>query len=263
MSASAFDSTLYGLLWGDAELAKLFSDTAEIKAMLIVEGALAEAQAKAGLIPEDAAAAIKAAAYEAMPDAQAMAAGTGKSAVPVPALVDAFRKEMGDDPAAAFVHYGATSQDIIDTALALRLRQALALYAERLRAMLGALADLAEEHATLPMAARTYGQAATPTSFGAVAAGWGRPLLALTRDFDRTSTGIARVSLSGAAGTLSAMGPKGPEVRAHLAAALDLSDPEATWHTDRTGITALVKGTRNSPTTCAASTATCVITTRY
>ena len=239
MTNGPFGSALYGDLWGDAEVGKLFTDSAEIRAMLVVEGALAEVQAGLGMIPADAGKAIKAAAYEVVLDPAGLAPGTAKSAVPVPAMVEAFRKAMGDDEAAAWAHYGATSQDIADTGLALRLRQVLAIYETRLKDVLIATADLADTHAELPMAARTYGQAATPTSFGAVAAAWGRPLIALLAELPAVRQGVLRVSLGGAAGTLSVMGDKGAAVRAELARALDLADPGASWHNDRSGITGL------------------------
>jgi 3-carboxy-cis,cis-muconate cycloisomerase len=157
--------------------------------------------------------------------------------VVVPALVKAMRRALGAPEHAQYLHWGATSQDIMETGLILRLRQVLAIFEARLRGLAGALGVLAASHADLPMAARTYAQAAVPTSFGAVAAAWGGPLI---RHLDRLAElkpRLLTVSLAGAAGTLSAMGPRGPAVRAALAEALDLADPGASWHAerDRTG----------------------------
>lgn len=239
MSMNPFGGVLYQELWGDAELARLFSESAEIRAMLVVEGALAEAQGQVGMIPRTAASAIKAAAFEVVLDPVALASGTGENAVPVPALVEAFRKAIGDDEVAQWVHFGSTSQDIMDTALALRLRQVLNLYEDRLQATISALGSIADEHADLPMAARTYGQAATPTSFGAVAAAWGRPLLALHGELEGVRDAVLQASLGGAAGTLSAMDADGARVREAFAKLLDLRDPQASWHSDRSGITLL------------------------
>jgi len=101
------------------------------------------------------------------------------------------------------------------------------------------MAALADTHADLPMAARTYGQIATPTTFGAVVAAWGWPLLAHHARFAALRQDVLKVSLSGAAGTLSAMGAQGPQVRSALARALNLADPGHTWHSDRSGIAAL------------------------
>jgi 3-carboxy-cis,cis-muconate cycloisomerase len=121
----------------------------------------------------------------------------------------------------------------MDTALTLRLRRLIDLWDTRLTDLIAALGALARTHADLPIAARTYGQVATPTSFGALVAGWGAPLI---RHRDRLAAlrpGLLMVSLGGAAGTLSAMGGRGPEVRAALAEALGLGDPGASWHAER------------------------------
>ncbi|WP_323041312.1 lyase family protein [Gemmobacter sp.] len=236
MPASPADSALYARLFNDEDTARLFTDSAEIRAMLLVEGALARVQGDLGLIPAGAAAFLHRAAAEVQIDPAALAVETAANGVPVPALVAAFRKACGAPDHAQFLHWGATSQDIMDSALALRLRRMLDLWALRLDGLLAALATLAETHADLPMAARTYGQIATPTTFGAVVAGWGWPLIGLRDDLPRLRDRVAVLSLSGAAGTLSAMGAQGPAVRAALAQALDLRDPGHSWHSDRTGM---------------------------
>jgi 3-carboxy-cis,cis-muconate cycloisomerase len=238
MPASPLDSALYRDLFGDGEIARLFSDTAEVRAMLLVEGALALAQGEAGLIPELSAHAIHRASLEVQIDPAALAAETGRNAVVVPALVSAFRAEMKAPEHAQYVHWGATSQDIMDTALILRLRKVLETFEARMSETLDGLASLAQTHADLPMAARTYGQVATPTSFGAVVAGWGAPLLHLRHELDPMRARLLVVSLSGAAGTLSAMEGKGAEVRAGLADRLALGDPGESWHADRERIAA-------------------------
>ena len=239
MPATPLDSAIYRDLLGDGEIAGLFTDNAELRAMLLVEGALAEAQAAQGLIPAESAEVIARAAREVQLDPAALAAATGRNAVPVPALVAAFRDALAAPEHAQYIHWGATSQDIMDTGLALRLRRVLELLEGRRAATLAALAGLAERHAELPMAARTYGQAATPTSFGAVVAGWGRPLIALRERGDALRPRLLQVSLGGAAGTLAAMGPEGPAVRGALAATLGLADPGASWHSERAGIAEL------------------------
>ena len=236
MAGSAFDSALYGRLFDAGDAGRLFTDTAEVRAMLLVEGALAKAQGALGVIPETAAAAIGRAAVEIVIDPGALAKATGTNGVAVPTLVAAFRSEMNAPEHAQFVHWGATSQDISDTALMLRLRQALTRVEGDLRAALTALADTAERHAGQPMAARTYGQHATVTSFGSVAAGWGAPLLALLGELPTLRRDCLLVSLSGAAGTGAALGDKAAETRAALASGLDLGDPARSWHADRTPV---------------------------
>lgn len=236
MAASVFDSALLGPLFSPGEAGRLFTDSAEVRAMLLVEGALARVQGRLGVIPEVSAAAIHRASMEIQLDPGALAQATASNGVSVPALVSAFRAEMSAPEHAQYVHWGATSQDIMDTGLMLRLRQALVLIEGHLTGTLRALAALAETHAALPMAARTYGQHATPTSFGAVAAEWGAPLLGLLDELPELRRTCLLVSLSGAAGTASALGPKARETRVALAEALDLADPGRSWHADRTPV---------------------------
>lgn len=239
MTACPSDSVIYRQLLGDAEVGQLFSDTAEVRAMMLVEGALAKAQGDAGVIPETAAAAIHRASMELQLDPGGLAASVGLNAVPVPALVTLFREAMQAPEHAQYLHWGATSQDIMDTALALRLRQALAIIERRLTETLSALGRLAETHAETPMVARTYGQAAVITSFGAHVANWGNPLLRHHSRLAVVREDVTQVSFSGAAGTLSVLGSDGPRIRAALARALNLSDPGGTWHSQRDGIAAL------------------------
>ena len=233
MPASPFDSPLYKDLFFDAEVGKLFTDSAEIRAMMVVEGALAKAQGEMGVIPELSAAAINRAALEIQLDPGALAQETGQSAVPVPAMVKAFRNEMQAPEHAQYLHWGATSQDVMDTALMLRLRQVVAIYGDRTRQLVKALGQLAQTHADLPMAGRTYGQVATPTSFGAVVASWGMPLLRHMERLEDLKPRLLQASLSGAAGTLSAMGDSGPALREKFASSLGLAKPQASWHSTR------------------------------
>lgn len=233
MAASVFDSPLYSRLFPSGEVGKLFTDSAEVRAMLLVEGALAKVQGGLGVIPETAAAYIHRAAMEVQIDPAALAGPTGQNGVSVPGLVAAFRAAMEAPEHAQYAHWGATSQDIIDTGLMLRLGRMLALQEDMLTDTVKALGRLAADHAATPMAARTYGQHATPTSFGATVAHWGAPLLDLLGDLPALRQSALWVSLSGAAGTSAALGPKAQETRAALAAALNLADPRRSWHSDR------------------------------
>ncbi|MCR9127059.1 MAG: lyase family protein [Rhodobacteraceae bacterium] len=234
MAACVFDSPLYARLFDTGHVGRLFSDSATLRAMLLVEGGLAKVQGQLGVIPELSAAAIARASVEVQLDPGAMAEATGQNGVCVPALIAAFRSAMQAPEHAQYVHWGATSQDIIDTGLMLRLRQSLTLMEADLKALLATLGDLARQHAALPMAGRTYGQHATPTTFGAVVAGWGAPLLDLLAALPELRCATLWVSLSGAAGTSAALGH--PATRAALAEALGLVDPGRTWHTDRTPV---------------------------
>ncbi len=240
MAASVFDSPLYAQLFPTGEAGRLFSDSAAIRAMLLVEGALAKAQGQAGVIPEVSAAAIHRASLEIQIDPGALAQETGQNGVCIPALVNAFRAEMNAPEHAQFVHWGATSQDIIDTGLMLRLRQVLSLAEADLKAMLDQLAQMADAHADTPMAARTYGRVSTPTTWGAVIAQWGMPLLDTLEALPVLRGTSLCVSLSGASGTASALGAEAPALRAALAESLGLRDPGRSWHTDRGPITSIV-----------------------
>ena len=214
MAASVFDSPLYARLFETGDAGRLFSDSAAIRAMLLVEGALAKVQGAQGVIPRDAAQAIHRASMEIQLDPGALAQETGENGVSVPALVAAFRAEMQAPEHAQYVHWGATSQDIIDTALMLRLRQALSLAEADLTSLIKMLGTQAQTHADLPMAARTYGQHATPTTWGAICAEWGAPLADALGALEGLRAGSLWVSLSGAAGTASALGPQAAQTRA-------------------------------------------------
>ncbi|MCP9482730.1 lyase family protein [Shimia sp. CNT1-13L.2] len=236
MAGSVFDSPLFSRLFPTGEAGRLFTDTAEVRAMLLVEGTLAKVQGELGLIPENSAFFIHRSAMEVQIDPAGLAEPTGQNGVNVPGLVAAFRKAMEAPEHAQYIHWGATSQDIIDTGLMLRLRSLLTLAEKDLKTCLAALAALAETHAETPMTARTYGQYATLTSFGAQAAEWGAPLLGLLQELPDLRASCLMVSLSGAAGTAGALGPKAAEIRAALAKGLNLRDPGHSWHTDRTPV---------------------------
>jgi 3-carboxy-cis,cis-muconate cycloisomerase len=230
--------SFYGDLMVDPATAAAFTGEAELAAMLRVEVALARVQAQSGLIPAEAAEAIAAHVAGVRLTPEQLAAGTAIDGVPVPTLVAALRRSGEGNAALGWIHWGATSQDILDTGLALRLAEVIALWQARLDTLIDLLGRMAEAHADLAMAGRTYGQAATPTSFGALVASWGRPLV---RHRDRLAAlmpDLLMVSVSGAAGTSAAMGPDAAAVRSGLATALGLADPGASWHAERDGIAA-------------------------
>ena len=233
MSGSVFDSPLHAKLFPTGDMGRLFTDTAEVRAMMLVEGSLAKVQGALGIIPELSAAAIHRASLELQIDPAGLGAATGINGVTVPGLVAEFRKLMQAPEHAQYLHFGATSQDISDTALMLRVRQLLGLQDTALRALLGDLARLAHDHAETAMVARTYGQSATLSSFGAMVAVWGNMLADLVDALPALRDGVLWVSLSGAAGTGSVLGPDPDRLRADLAAAVGLRDPKRSWHADR------------------------------
>lgn len=236
MSVSPFESAMHRHLFWDHEALRLFRDTAEVRAMMVVLGTLAKVQGEAGVIPEVSGAFLHRAAMEVQIDPDGLGGANG---VVIPALVAAFRKALDAPEHAQYLHWGATSQDIQDTGLMLRIRQLLVLLEARARKTLAALADMAEAEAETPQVARTYGQDAVPSSFGALVAAWGRPLLRLVENLVELRSHALAVSLSGAAGTASQLGPDPAGLRAAMAAALGLQDPGANWHTDRGRIVAV------------------------
>ena len=169
MAVSPFDSALLGPLFGDAEAAAHFTDAAEVAALVAVERALARAEGATGVIPAEAAAAISDSLAGFAPDPAALAAGTVSAGVQVPALVAALRKPLAPE-AAQWLHWGATSQDIVDTALALRLKPVLALLDARLAGLSDTLARAARRWRDLPLAGRTRSQVAAPGGRGRRAA---------------------------------------------------------------------------------------------
>jgi 3-carboxy-cis,cis-muconate cycloisomerase len=199
-----------------------------VRAMLDVEAALARAVAAVGLAPPAAADAIVAACGTDLVDPDELGRAAVASATPVVPLVAALRAAVPAD-AAAYVHLGATSQDVVDTAMMLVTGRALAPIDADLAACAARLGALAGEHRDTPQQGRTLGQQAEPTTFGAVCAGW---LSAV----DDARAGLARtrrtVQLGGAVGTLSAYGGHGSRVAQLVAEDLGLA-PSPPWHTDR------------------------------
>ena len=236
MAASPFDSALYRALLRDDEIGQLFSDQAEVDALIRVEAALASVQGRLGVIPEQSARQIARALRDLQIDPASLAAGTRAAGVPIPALVSALRERMQAPQHSQYLHHGATSQDIIDTGLVLRLREVCAIVDARLRLLLAALADLAATHAELPLVARTRRQPATPTSFGAVIASWGAPLLGQLEALAQLKPRLLKVSLAGAAGNSSALGENAAAQRNGLAAELDIADSELPWHCERSAL---------------------------
>ena len=213
----------------------LVDDAAWLRGMLAAEAALAGAQAEVGLLPPAHAAAIQAACQPAAYDLASLGREAADAGNPVVPLVRALTARVGadaGDEAAGWVHWGATSQDVLDTAAVLVASAALAAVEADLRAAAERAADLARTHAATPMAGRTLLQQALPTTFGVTAAGW---FVAL----DEAAAGVRRAAgrlpaqLGGAVGTLASLGPDGLRVLAAYARNLGLTEPTLPWHTAR------------------------------
>jgi 3-carboxy-cis,cis-muconate cycloisomerase len=232
MTVSLFDSELYGRLFADAEIDALFSDEAAVRTMVAFEVVLARVQARLGIIPQESADAIERAGAAFTPDMDDIAAGTARAGVPVVPLVRQLRAAVGGS-AADHVHRGATSQDVIDTALVMRLHTALDLMSGRLERLIAQLASLADAHRATVMAGRTRAQQAVPTTFGLKAANWLQSVAGSRDRLAEIRPRLLAVQFGGAAGTLSALGDRGVEVMEALAAELDLFAPPAPWTSRR------------------------------
>jgi 3-carboxy-cis,cis-muconate cycloisomerase len=207
---------------------ELVSDTAWLQAMLDAEAALAGAQADVGLIPAEAAAEIAAACVASRYDLPALATAAADAGNPAAPLARALTAEAGE--AGRFVHMGATSQDIVDTAAMLLARSAVAAVLDDLAACRTTLASLAAEHRQTVQIGRTLLQQALPTTFGYVAAGW---LVALSGSGTALRSVTLPAQLGGAVGTLASLGSDGPAVASAFARRLGLAAPKLPWHTDR------------------------------
>jgi 3-carboxy-cis,cis-muconate cycloisomerase len=203
-----------------------------LQAMLDTEAALARALERAGLADAGAGAAVTAAAHADRFNAAAIGQQATLTGNPVPALVRALSDGV---PAGAreAVHRGATSQDIIDTAVMLLARRALEVIDADLTAVAEQAAALADAHAGTLMAGRTLLQQAVPVTFGLVAAGWLTAVDAARRELSRVRTTGLAIQFGGAAGTLASLGSAGTVVSGLLAEELGLREPTVPWHTDR------------------------------
>jgi 3-carboxy-cis,cis-muconate cycloisomerase len=234
MSTTVFDSALFRDMFGTAEMREVFSDKALIGRYIEVEIALARAEARCGVIPADAAEQIAARATFESLDLALMQHETEIVGYPILPLVEQLSKTCGE--AGRYVHWGATTQDIMDTAVVLQVRAALALVERDIQDVRGLLAGLAQRFRDTPMAGRTHLQHALPITFGYKCAVW---LSMFDRHAERLVELRPRVEVgqfAGAAGTLASLGDKGLEVQEALMAELGLGVPQTTWHVARDGL---------------------------
>jgi 3-carboxy-cis,cis-muconate cycloisomerase len=223
-------------------LATAFSDTALLAAMLAFEVALARAEARVGVIPAAAAAAIADAAAIESFDAGAIAQASRASGTIAIPFVDTLRTRVRalNPEASTFVHWGATSQDVCDSALVLCLTQARPILTTDHRRLAGTLQRLSDRHAGTVMLARTLLQPAPPTTFGLKAAGWFAAVSRNGRRLNAAFEDACVLQFGGASGTLAALGGHGPAVAEELARELALPNPGAPWHAHRDRLASLV-----------------------
>ncbi len=228
-------ASLFQPLFTDATIDGLFAAEAQVQYMLAFEAALTQAEIAGGLVPTAAGAAIGAVCQETdwpVADLAQQTLLAGNPAIPLVKLLTQ-RVAARDAEAAKYVHFGATSQDVLDTALMLQLQAALAHINQQVRQVQQDVAQLAAAHRATPLVGRTLLQQARPLTFGYLAAGWLDALLRAGERLHRLSTDTLAVQLGGAVGTLATLGADGPAVVAHLAEILGLPAPLLPWHSQR------------------------------
>jgi len=234
MPSTVFDSDIFKDMFGTPEMRAVFSDDNLLKCYVDTEVALAVAQGRTGVIPQGAADAIASAGATVTLDRGALKAEAENVGYPILGLVRQLSAKLGES--GRYVHWGATTQDIMDTATVLQIRSALAIVERDMAAVSAALARLAEKHRDTPMPGRTHLQQALPITFGYKCAIW---LAAMDRHAVRLRELKPRVlvaQLGGAAGTLASLGDKGLDVRREFARELKLGDPPITWHVARDAV---------------------------
>ena len=236
MSVSVFEHPFLSGLLGNERLAALFSAAADIDAMIRFEAALAVAEEAAGVIPAGSSAAIAAACDRFDPDLLAMRDATQRDGVCVPELVRQLRETL-DGETAPYLHFGATSQDVIDTSLVLRLKSAIGDLRQGMQNLLDQLSAVDSRFGQHGLMAHTRMQRAIAMRVADKIANWRRPIQGLCADLDHVAARLLRLQFGGAAGTRDLLGDRGAAVAAALARTLDLAD-DGCWHTDRTAIVA-------------------------
>ncbi|HYA22835.1 MAG TPA: 3-carboxy-cis,cis-muconate cycloisomerase [Terriglobales bacterium] len=223
-------------------LAEIFADDSVLQTMLDFEVALARAEARVGIVPKSAAETISSAAHASEFDIPALSRAmfrAGTAAIPlIKALTE--KVQARDRNAAGWVHWGATSQDVADTALILLLKRAYPILDGDLERLEKSLVKLSEQHKATVMLGRTLMQPAPPTTFGLKAAGWLGALHRGTKRFKSAYDEALVLQFGGASGTLASLGDEGPAVARALAEELGLTCPEAPWHTHRDRLASLV-----------------------
>ncbi len=235
MPVNLADAPVMGALYGTDAMRAAMGEHAFLQRMLDVEAALARAQARLGIIPAEAAPAITAAADANRLDKPALAAATRNTGYPVVGLVKQLSALAGPE-AGRWTHWGATTQDIMDSAVVLQMRDGLDLVEADLARCIAGFAAMAQAHRGTVMAGRTHLQHALPVTFGYKVAVWLSPLITMQERFRQLRPRSLRVQFGGAAGTLASLGGQGEAVQAELARELDLLVPDIPWHVARDGI---------------------------
>jgi 3-carboxy-cis,cis-muconate cycloisomerase len=232
MPSSIIDSSYYRDMFGTAAMRAVFSDNARLEAWLAVEVALARAQVRTGVIPAGVDEQLAAVAQVERLDLDAMKAEFDKVGFPILPFVKQLTKAC-DPETARWVHYGATTQDILDTGMVLQIRAGIALVEQDLEGIIAALAVQARKNRDTVMAGRTFQQLAAPITFGYKVAVWLDELLRHRERVQQLKPRVLVGQCAGAVGTFATLGDKGMDVQRALMQELDLAVPAITWHTAR------------------------------
>jgi 3-carboxy-cis,cis-muconate cycloisomerase len=237
-STTVFDSILFRDAFGTAPMRAVFSDLSLISRYIEAEIALAQAEARCGVIPAEAAAEIARRADVSSLDFDLLRRETDNVGYPILPLVHQLVQQCGE--AGRYVHWGATTQDIMDSAVMLQVRDGLSIIEADISALRGILADLSRRYRDTPMAGRTHLQQALPVTFGYKTAIW---LAMFDRHAERLEQLKPRVlvgQFGGAAGTLASLGDSGFDVQRAFCEQLGLGVPVSTWHVARDGLAEVV-----------------------
>ena len=236
---SFVDSPLFGASLVPTDMRDVFGYDAFLRRCVETEVALARVQAQLGIIPHAAALGIAEAAATYRFDLDRLARETAIVGYPVLPIVEQLAAAAGD--AGRYLHWGATTQDIMDTATVLQARAGVDLVERLLEDTIAALLRLAVDHRDTPMAGRTHLQHALPITFGYKAAVWVSGLLRHRERIGQMKSRVLVVEFSGAAGTLASLGSEGLRVQEALAQELGLGAPSITWHSSRDGLAEAVQ----------------------
>lgn len=230
MSASAFEGFL-----STPQMLAVFGEQSVVQAMMDFEAALARAEAAVGLIPKEAATAIAGVCRAELYDVPALIGASGRAGSLAIPLVKRLTETVAlfDKEAAQVVHWGGTSQDVIDTGMVIVTRRALALVDRDLSSLIASLLALAEAHGDAPLMGRTLMQPASVVSFGFKVMAWVAPLVRSQQRLHEAAARALQLQFGGAVGTLATLGEQGPAVAQHMAQQLRLPPWQGAWHTQR------------------------------
>ena len=232
MPSHITESDLYGSSFSTPEFIAIFNDRNRVQKWFDVEAALAEAQGELGMIPTDAAAEIGARARVENVDIKAIGVEIKATAHPLVPVVRALQ-DACEASAGEFVHYGATTQDIMDTGMVLQIKEAWPLLLRDIKASRSALTQLAQTHRATPMAGRTHGQQALTITFGYKCAVWIDEITRQLQRFTEAETRIFTGNITGAVGTMASFGAQGRTMQVLTLHKLDLLSPTICWHSAR------------------------------